>query len=106
MSRRTAASSAACATSSDRRPVRLWPALDITLPGGGDAADLVAAALLDFAVAAIDEGDASAPAPAWSVYFQDAGERDRAAAALGSAFPDLRLHTRDVDDENWAARSQ
>lgn len=59
-------------------------------------------ALTDYDVAAIDETNPDA----WRIYFHDAAERDRAAAGLRTACPDLTLTAIDVEDEDWAARSQ
>ena len=89
--------------------MRTWPALDVgrpqpaaAIPDGGDADDLVHAALSVFDLAANDETDGSR----WRVFFQSAGERDRALAALAGAFPALPLLPLDVVDDDWAARSQ
>jgi ribosomal protein L11 methyltransferase len=65
-------------------------------------ADLLQAALTDFDVAAIDETNPDA----WRVYFHDTAERDRALAGLRAAFADLELSPIEVEDEDWAARSQ
>lgn len=82
-----------------REGPRLFPALDIVHLS---TPDLVQAALLDFAVSAIDERAADA----WRVFFETAAERDRASTALAAAFPELALASADVPDEDWAARSQ
>jgi ribosomal protein L11 methyltransferase len=98
--------------------VRTWPALLVeglahgnVGPGFGRAsdvgpgfsrADAFDAALVDFAVAAIDEpstGDQR-------LFFHDATERDRARDALRADFPDLQFTAIDVPDDDWAARSQ
>src|SRR5687767_4361664 len=42
----------------------------------------------------------------WHVCFNDAGERDRAAAAIHDLLPDLAIERADMPDEDWAARSQ
>jgi ribosomal protein L11 methyltransferase len=65
-------------------------------------AELLQAALTDFAIAAVDETDPGA----WRIYFHDSAERDRALTSLRAAFPDVALSALDVDDEDWAARSQ
>jgi ribosomal protein L11 methyltransferase len=65
-------------------------------------ADLVTAALTDYAISAIDE----TAEDAWRVFFQTAAERDRAAQHLRAAFPALSFQPLDVADEDWAARSQ
>jgi ribosomal protein L11 methyltransferase len=74
--------------------MRRWPALDIT-----PLDDLVQAALIDHDVAAIDE-DAS------RVFFRTADARDSAAAMLAQQFPNTRITAVDIEDENWAERSQ
>lgn len=64
--------------------------------------DLLQAALTDFQIAAVDETSDDA----WRVFFQSQAERDRAAIALPADFPALSFHVLDVEDEDWAARSQ
>lgn len=86
--------------------MRTWPALLLTGPALGrpedSISDLLYAALADYAVAAIDE-----PSPdARRAFFHDATERDRALSDLPSSFPDLHIAAVDVEDEDWAARSQ
>ena len=54
-----------------------WPALQITFPDDSDLPDLVQAALLDFNVTAIDEGDVAQTAKVWRVYFADSAARAR-----------------------------
>jgi ribosomal protein L11 methyltransferase len=86
--------------------VRTWPALLLTGPALGrpddPTSDLLSAALTDYTVAAIDE-----PSPdARRAFFHDGTERDRARANLPSSFPDLQMAAVDVEDEDWAARSQ
>ena len=65
-------------------------------------ADLVTAALTDYAISAIDETSDDA----WRVFFQTTAERDRAVRGLRAAFPALSFQPLDVADEDWAARSQ
>jgi len=77
--------------------VRTWPALDIH-----PVSELVQAALVDCEATAVDERSSDD----WRVFFSTAAERDRAAAALQTEFPDLTITSADVPDENWAARSQ
>ena len=67
----------------------------------GDA-ELLQAALTDYAISAIDEMSEDA----WRVFFQTAAERDRAADALRAAFPALSFQPLNVPDEDWATRSQ
>jgi ribosomal protein L11 methyltransferase len=75
---------------------RTWPALDVT-----GVPEFFEAALTDYHVTAINEGD-----EVWRVFFHDAAVRDRAARELGAAFEGLSLEAIDVPDEDWAARSQ
>src|SRR5688500_1143761 len=83
--------------------MRTWPALDVgRLQAAPTTADLLQAALTDFDVAAIDERSPDS----WRVFFAMPAARDRAASALHAAFPDLTVDPIDVDDEDWAARSQ
>ncbi len=85
--------------------MRSWPALDvdpIDAGAGFSRPDLFQAALADFDVTAVDEGAGES----WRVFFHDTSERDRAATALSTAFPDLHLQPIDVPDDDWAARSQ
>lgn len=76
--------------------VRTWPALDVR-----NIPEFLEAALTDYHVTAINEGD-----EVWRVFFHDAEERDRAASELRAAFDGLSLEPVDVPDEDWAARSQ
>ena len=77
--------------------VRTWPALDVR-----PVSELLQAALVDYEATAIEERSPDD----WRVFFTTVSERDRAAAALKSAFPNLTIAFIDVPDENWAARSQ
>jgi ribosomal protein L11 methyltransferase len=86
--------------------VRSWPALLIAGPSldqaDAPASDLLYAALTDYAVAALDE-----PSPdSVRAFFHDAAERDRALTGLRLSFPSLAITAVEVDDEDWAARSQ
>jgi ribosomal protein L11 methyltransferase len=76
--------------------VRTWPALDVR-----NIPEFLEAALTDYQVTAINEGD-----DVWRIFFHDADERDRAAGELRAAFASLSLEPVDVPDEDWAARSQ
>jgi ribosomal protein L11 methyltransferase len=80
---------------------RTWPAL-ATDWSDPDVADLVQAALVDFAVVAIDDSSAARA----TIYFDTAATRDAARASLQQQFPGLHIDTLDVPDEDWAARSQ
>jgi ribosomal protein L11 methyltransferase len=65
--------------------------------------DLVLAELDDFHPTAIQESEA----PQLRAFFNSSEERDAAARALASSFGvHLFLRSIDVDDEDWAARSQ
>lgn len=85
-----------------------WPALQITFPDDSDLPDWVQAALLDFNVTAIDEGDVGHTPKIWRVYFSDAATRAYAAQMLHGTFDrdTLAITSVDVEDEDWAARSQ
>jgi ribosomal protein L11 methyltransferase len=84
--------------------VKSYPALAIrsvqaeTLP-----ADLLAAALDDFDVVAIEEIEDGLVLRA---FFGSAEARDDAARGLAQAMPSLRIQSLEVSDEDWAARSQ
>jgi ribosomal protein L11 methyltransferase len=84
--------------------VRTWPALEVgrLTRVAPDGPELLLAALVDYQVAAISE---STP-DVWQVFFDSAGERDRAAAALAGQFEGLSVSPIDVPDEDWVARSQ
>jgi ribosomal protein L11 methyltransferase len=103
---------------------RTWPALEIEARAAG-LDDAVAAALDDYSPAAIEDlvspplppgglWDPTCPPPPeaaptpihWRVFFNGAAQRAAAAAELRAQFPQLQLAFVDVDDENWAARSQ
>ena len=85
--------------------MRTWPALELRFVP--ELEDLLQAALVDFDIAAIDEG-APAANPDWRVFFHDPGSRDAAAHELRKSFPAdaLRIAPVDVPDDDWAARSQ
>jgi ribosomal protein L11 methyltransferase len=105
-----------------------WPALLIEAPSlddPPDAADLVAALLDDFNPAAIEDlapmplppgglwDSTFSPIPEppasplrWRVFFHSVADRERAAAALTAQVPSLAVSRSDVQDEDWAARSQ
>src|SRR5438477_13199119 len=74
-----------------------YPAIDIV----GIDPELAAALVDDFSPTAIDEHD-----DITTVYFADATHRDRAQQAVAAAAPGARVSPREVDDENWARRSQ
>lgn len=74
-----------------------YPALDVR---GADS-EFVLALVDDYAPSAVEDVDDGV-----CVYFATAERRDQAQAAVAAAMPDARLSTRDVDDEDWARRSQ
>lgn len=90
------------------------PALEVHFPSDPDAVsgdtpssgDLLQAALMDFPVVAIDQGEPGSRR--WRIFFADAATRDEAAAALPDApiGAALRFALCEVADEGWAARSQ
>jgi ribosomal protein L11 methyltransferase len=104
---------------------RTWPALVLRARAVDESEDLVAVVLADFSPVAIHDL-AERPLPPgglwdptyppipdppptplhWNVCFNDPGERDRAAAAIHTALPDLTIERLELPDEDWAARSQ
>ena len=84
---------------------KAWPALDIHVPGcDPQLQDLVLAEVDDFQPTAIQELDESSRLRA---FFATGILRDAAARALAVAFgTHLFVEPLDVEDEDWAARSQ
>jgi ribosomal protein L11 methyltransferase len=83
-----------------------WPALDIAF---ADPAlfDLVQAALTDFHITAVQDLPSGPITPfVWRAFFTAAASRDEAAAALRRSFPTLTVTATDIEDDDWAARSQ
>jgi ribosomal protein L11 methyltransferase len=82
-----------------------WPALDIHVPGcDPQLQELVLAELDDFQPTAIQEPEDT---PIVRVFFSSGAARAAAGRALGAAFgTHLFIESIDVDDEDWAARSQ
>jgi ribosomal protein L11 methyltransferase len=75
----------------------LYPALDVH-----DADhDRILAILDDYSPTAVEEHDSFL-----SIFFATAGARDAARDAVARALPEVRLECREVDDEDWARRSQ
>jgi ribosomal protein L11 methyltransferase len=77
--------------------MRSYPALDVR---GADP-DLVLAAVDDFAPSAVED-----LADGVSIFFAAPGPRDEARQALERSFPTAMVSSRDVDDGDWARRSQ
>jgi ribosomal protein L11 methyltransferase len=82
-----------------------WPALDIHTPAcDPQLQELVLAELDDFQPTAIQEPEDT---PKVRAFFSSAAARAAAARALAAAFgTHLFIESIDVDDEDWAARSQ
>jgi hypothetical protein len=82
-----------------------WPALEIHVPGcDPQLVELVIAEFDDFQPTAIHESDEAGPLRA---FFTTPAARDAAAQALAVAFGSYVYVKRiDVEDEDWAARSQ
>lgn len=74
-----------------------YPALDVT----GVDADLLEAIVDDFSPTAAEQRDRRT-----TFYFADARHRTGAGEAIARAWPEAVLATREVDDEDWARRSQ
>jgi ribosomal protein L11 methyltransferase len=74
-----------------------YPALDVR---GADP-DIVLAVVDDFAPTAVEEIPGGV-----SIYFTNVDRRDNARAAVQSALSSATVASRDVDDEDWARRSQ
>ncbi|MCM3881658.1 MAG: 50S ribosomal protein L11 methyltransferase [Vicinamibacterales bacterium] len=84
---------------------KTWPALDIHVPGcDPQLQELVLAELDDFQPTAIQDFDDTARLRA---FFTTAETRDSAARGLALAFgTHVFVEQVDIDDEDWAARSQ
>lgn len=85
-----------------------YPALDLRFapgPGAGALQDLLYAELDGFEPIAIQDHDAG---DGWRVFFKTHAQRQAAAAALASALGGhvLDVTPIDVEDEDWARRSQ
>lgn len=85
-----------------------YPALDLHFSiAGSDAAfyDRLCALLDDFHPLAIEDGDGG---NRWRIFFERPDDRAAAARAIGSHFHELtiRMTCVEVDDEDWARRSQ
>jgi ribosomal protein L11 methyltransferase len=74
-----------------------YPALDVAGPDD----ELLLAAVDDCLPLALEER-----AGALTLFFSTSADRERAEQAILIAFPDATIRSRDVDDEDWARRSQ
>ena len=74
-----------------------YPAIDIH---GADG-DLLLALVDDFAPTAADTDHSPV-----TIYFSDSSRRDLAREAILRAYPKAVVSPREVDDEDWARRSQ
>jgi ribosomal protein L11 methyltransferase len=75
----------------------LYPAVSVT---GADS-ELVLAVADDYSPTAAEHSGNSL-----TVFFRDPQARDDARQAMAAAFPDAVIAAREVDDEDWARRSQ
>lgn len=75
----------------------LYPALDIHHADH----DRILAIVDDYSPTAVEEHN-----DFLSVFFASAGARDAAREAIAQALPEVHLGCREVDDEDWARRSQ
>lgn len=85
--------------------MRTWPAIVVSglrTAGGDPDQEMLHAALAGRAISAIDEPSDDQ----WRIYFADAQDRDAALTDLRARFPRLRIDPLEVEDEDWAARSQ
>lgn len=74
-----------------------YPAIDVR----GVDSDFLLAVVDEFAPSAVED-----LADGVSVYFATAARRDDARAEVARALPEAVVSTREVDDEDWARRSQ
>lgn len=84
-------------------------ALIVRFPAATTAAvrDRLVALLADYELVAVQE-DALVDAQVWTAHFSTAAMRDAARRAIGAdaAFADLDVQPIDVEDEDWARRTQ
>ncbi len=79
----------------------LYPAVKVTWVDGVDS-DWLLAVVDEFGPTAAEEHGAGAT----SIFFTSAQDRDRACAALRAAFPQATISADEIDDGDWARRSQ
>ncbi|OFW28558.1 MAG: hypothetical protein A3H97_05420 [Acidobacteria bacterium RIFCSPLOWO2_02_FULL_65_29] len=77
-----------------------FPAIDVDSADG----DLVLAVVDDYSPTAVEERDDHDGA--LTIFFSDPAARDSALEAIRRAMPAARITAREVDDEDWARRSQ
>lgn len=83
--------------------MRVYPALRVSVrQPPADFMDLVAAALDDFGIIAIEEVDGGAV----RAFLSDARQRENASDAVRRWLPGAIVTSHDVPDEDWAERSQ
>jgi ribosomal protein L11 methyltransferase len=75
-----------------------YPALEVS---GGIDSDFLLALVDDFNPSAVDTHDSVV-----TIFFPDAARRDSAKDVIAAAHPGVAVRARDVDDEDWARRSQ
>jgi ribosomal protein L11 methyltransferase len=75
-----------------------YPALEVA---GGIDSDFLLALVDDFNPSAVDTHDSIV-----TIFFPDAARRDGAKDVIASAHPEVAVRVRDIDDEDWARRSQ
>lgn len=95
-------------SSASKTSLAKYPALDLRFapgPGAGTLQDFLYAELDNFEPVAIHEHEAG---DGWRVFFRSASDRNAARTALLAEFRNalLELNAVDVDDEDWARRSQ
>ena len=95
-------------SSASKTSLGSYPALDLTFapgPGAGTLQDMLYAELDAFEPVAIHEHEAGG---GWRVFFRTATQRDAARGTLAAEFGNalLDLVPCDIDDEDWARRSQ
>lgn len=87
----------------------LSPALVLRFVSGSTppVRDRLVAALADYDLIAVEENDVAAPT-VWTAHFPSADLRDAAAAAVAAdaAFADLEIQKREIEDQDWARRTQ